>query len=166
MTSIAELKEQASGYIQILIAYIPGSIKRLATPDSIRLIIIVGTYALLRPYLVKVGARFQAKDHERALDPDEMKSKATTSPNSLRGQVDIPDDTDSESEPEGKKGTDWGRKARRRQRKLVRNLLAADEKRRREEEEAESDKDIEEYLIEGEEWLAQTISGQKSAIDA
>lgn len=123
------------------------SYHRLGAQDYIRLIAIVGAYCLLRPYLLKLGARFQAKDHERELDPDEMASAEATSVNSLRGKVHVPEDTDSESDEEGRKGTDWGKKARRRQRRVLRGILEAEEKRRREEEEAESDKEIEEFLV-------------------
>lgn len=123
------------------------SYHRLSAQDYIRLIAIVGAYCLLRPYLLKLGAKFQAKDHERELDPDEMASAAATSVNSLRGKVHVPEDTDSESDEEGRKGTDWGKKARRRQRRVLRGILEAEEKRRREEEEAESDKEIEEFLV-------------------
>ena len=70
---------------------------------------------------------------------------------SLKGQVEIPEDTDSEGEEDGRvKATgaaDWGKKARRRQRRVLRSLIEADEKRRKEEEEeAGSDKEIEELL--------------------
>ena len=111
------------------------------------MIIVIGAYSLLRPYLIKRGARFQAKDHERELDPDEISSVAAISPNSLRGKIHVPEDTDSESEEEGRKRTDWGKKARRRQRRVIKQLLDEDEKRRQEEEEAASDKEIEEFLV-------------------
>ncbi|KAI9754688.1 MAG: hypothetical protein M4579_004593 [Chaenotheca gracillima] len=129
----------------------------LSLQGYVRLIAIVGAYCLLRPYLLKLAAKFQARDHERELDPDEMSSaKAALSPNSLRGQVapQLPEDTDDEddeSDEEGLRyragsGVDWGKNARRKQRRMIKQLLEADEKRRLEDEEAESDKDIEEFL--------------------
>lgn len=99
----------------------------------------------MRPYLVKLGGRFQASDHERELDDTEVLS-ATTSPNSLRGQIDVPDDSDSEEEVGGVIGTNWGRNARRRQRKMIKSIVEAEEKLRAEQEEADSDKEIEEFL--------------------
>ena len=126
---------------------------RLTLQDYIRLVIIIGSYGLLRPYLIKLGARFQAKDHERELDPEEVQRAAKMSADSLRGEslkgkVHIPQDTDSESEDESNKTTDWGKKARRRQRQVMRTLLEQEEKRRKELEEDESDKEIQEYLVE------------------
>ena len=125
---------------------------RLTLQDYIRLIVIIGAYALLRPHLIKLGARFQAKDHERELDPEEIEQAGKISANSLRGEslkgkVHIPQDTDSESEDEARKTTDWGKKARRRQRKVIRGLLEEEDKRRRELEEDESDKEIQEFLV-------------------
>lgn len=123
------------------------STRNLTPKDYIRLLAIVGGYCLLRPYLVRLGGRFQASDHEREIDDTEILSgdKGIISPNVLRGQ--IPEDSDEEEEEGGDKGVvSWGRKARRRQRELVRKIVEAEEKRRKEEEEADSDKEIEEFL--------------------
>ena len=130
---------------------------RLTPQGIIRLVIIVGAYCLLRPYLIKLGGKFQAKDHERALDMEEVERlrKAEGIGNdkgeSLKGRVQIPHDTDSEAdegEEEGARGSgvDWGKKARRRQRRVMRELVEAEGRRRKEEEEAASDKEIEEFL--------------------
>jgi hypothetical protein len=112
--------------------------------DYIRLVIIIGAYCLLRPYLLKLAGRFQAKDHEREIDANELSSGAAMNPNSLRGQVMVPDDTDSEGEATG---AEWGKRAKKRQRQLIRKILDADEKRKLEEQEAEDDKDIAEFLV-------------------
>lgn len=95
---------------------------------------------------MKLGGRFQASDHERELDDTEVLSPAAISPNSLRGQVDVPDDTDSEKEAGDVTNTNWGRNARKRQRKMIKSIVEAEEKRRAEEEEADSDKEIEQFL--------------------
>ena len=121
------------------------SSKSLTAKDYIRLLAIVGGYCLLRPYLVKLGGRFQASDHARELDDTEVLS-AATSPNALRGQIDVPDDTDSGEEVGGATGTNWGRNARRRQRKMIKSIVEAEEKLRAEQEEADSDEEIEEFL--------------------
>jgi hypothetical protein len=144
---LAYVADQFSEYSSNLRSQVNYTYHRLTIKDYIQLVIIVGAYGLLRPYLIKLGAKFQAKDHERELDPDEMSSAAATSINSLRGKVHVPEDTDSESEAEGKKETDWGKKARRRQRKMIREILEAEEKKLRELDENESDKDIEEFLV-------------------
>lgn len=128
---------------------------RLTPKDLIRLVIIVGAYSFLRPYLLKLGARFQAKDHEREIDHEEiqeMRKSEGYNKGSLKGTVNIPDDTDSE-EGEGvtrtvtRTGTDWGKAARRRQRRVMSQLLEAEEKKRLEDEEAESDKELEQFMI-------------------
>lgn len=124
------------------------TVTKMAWHDYIRIVIVIGGYCLLRPYLILLGGKFQAKDHERELNEDEMSSAAAMSPNSLRGQVQVPEDSDDEDggEGAGTTGTDWGRSARRRQRQLIRKILEAEEKLKAEEEEADSDKDIEEFL--------------------
>ncbi len=127
---------------------IEDTVSQMNLRDYIRIIIIVGGYCLLRPYLLQLGGRFQAKDHDRPLDEDEMSSAAAMSPNSLRGQVEVPEDSDTDEDGEDGRssGMDWGRKARRRQRKLLRKILEAEDQLKAEEAEADSDKDIEEFL--------------------
>ncbi|KAI9828108.1 MAG: hypothetical protein M1832_003635 [Thelocarpon impressellum] len=125
------------------------SVASLSAQDVIRIIIIGGGYCLLRPYLIKLGGRFQARDHEREVDASELSSGAAVSPNSLRGRVGVPgedeDDGDEEEEAEGS-GVDWGRAARKRQRAVLRKLLDAEERARQEEAEGIEDRDIEEFL--------------------
>ncbi|KAI1813957.1 DUF1531-domain-containing protein [Poronia punctata] len=116
----------------------------------IRLVAIVGAYALLRPYIIKLGAKHQEKQFEK--DQQEI---AEISPNQLRGQLDIPDPSDDEDEEgEGGEGTtgqstgaDWGKKARKRQRNMIKQLLDAEEKRLHETFDEQEDKDIEEFLV-------------------
>lgn len=131
---------------------VSASIDRLTIQDYLRLVIIIGGYALLRPYLLKLGGRFQAKDHERELDAEEVSSMAAVSPNSLRAQVAVPDDTDDDDDEEEQAGAtgqslDWGRAARRRQRRMLRQLLEAEERSKREQAEGDSDREIEEFLV-------------------
>lgn len=95
---------------------------------------------------MKLGGRFQASDHEKEIDDSEILSPAAVSPNSLRGQVNVPDDSESEEEVGGATNTNWGRTARRRQRKLIKSIVEAEEKSKAEEEAADSDKEIEEFL--------------------
>ncbi|KAI1391018.1 DUF1531-domain-containing protein [Hypoxylon trugodes] len=115
------------------------------TPKQwIRLVIIVGAYMLLRPYLMKMGAKFQEKQLEKQFAEEEK--QAEISPNQLRGQVDIPEDSDEEEQAETT-SSDWGKKARKRQRNMIKKLLDAEEKRLQELQEDEEDKDIEQYLV-------------------
>ncbi|KAH8908660.1 DUF1531-domain-containing protein [Coniochaeta sp. PMI_546] len=126
------------------------------TPEKwIRLIIVAGAYALLRPYIIKLGAKQQMKALERE-GAEEAAEAAAISPNQLRGQIDIPEDSDDEDVlPGGEKketvaavtATEWGKKARRRQRDVIKKLLDAEEERLRQEHEDEEDKDIEEFLV-------------------
>jgi len=120
----------------------------------IRVIVIVGGYLLLRPYLEKLAAKMQGLQHEKELDPEEM-SRAKMSPNQLRGAKGLPSDLkDSESEGEADAegtGANWGKKARKRQRQQVKRVLEADERRRLEAQGEEDDKDIMEYLVDYEE---------------
>ncbi|KAF2463454.1 DUF1531-domain-containing protein, partial [Lindgomyces ingoldianus] len=116
----------------------------LRLKDYIRLVIIIGAYCLLRPYIIKLGAKLQTKAHEKdSADHGEIH------PNELRGKVEIPGLEDSDEEDEGyePKPGEWGRNARVRQRKFIRDALAKEEQRLREEAEAEDDKDIEEFLV-------------------
>jgi Protein trafficking PGA2 len=116
----------------------------LRLQDYIRLVVIIGGYCLLRPWLMKLGAKMQTKSHEA-----DSADTGLMNPNELRGKVEIPgvdEDSDEEEEGEGTAGN-WGRNARVRQRKFIREALEREEQRLRDEAEAESDKEIEEFLI-------------------
>jgi hypothetical protein len=116
----------------------------LRLQDYIRLVVIIGAYCLLRPWLMKLGAKMQTKSHEA-----DSADTGLMNPNELRGKVEIPgvdEDSDEEEEGEGTAGN-WGRNARVRQRKFIREALEREERRLRDEAEAESDKEIEEFLI-------------------
>lgn len=133
-----------------------GSFEGMAPEKWIRLVIIVGTYMLLRPYLLKLGGKQQMKQHEReaAEAEEEAAAKAKMSPNELRGhKLQIPEESDeSEGEEEGAEAkssaTEWGKKARRRQRTMIKKILDAEEKRLQELQEDDEDKDIQEFLTE------------------
>lgn len=94
---------------------------------------------MLRPYLVKLGGRFQASDHEREIDDTaELSSPAAVSPNALRGQLDVSDNDSSEEEQVESAAPKWGKGARRRQKKAA--------KEEADEEDADSDMEIEKFL--------------------
>ncbi|KAH6655083.1 protein trafficking Pga2 [Truncatella angustata] len=124
------------------------SFSTLTLKHWIRLIMIVGTYLLVRPYFVKLGAKYQEKQFEKVHQEDPA---AEISPNQLRGQVEIPEESDDDevADPNATASTtsaDWGKKARKRQRVMLKKLIDAEEKRLQELQEDEEDKDIEQYL--------------------
>ena len=133
------------------------ALSRMTVKDWIRMVIVVGTYLLLRPYLIKMGAKFQQKQFEKQQNEEKAEAdeklrrkaaKAGLSPNDLRigRTVEIPGvDTDSEEEDRQDEGVEWGRKARVRQRKHIRKVME-DHERKLYEKATESDKDIEDLL--------------------
>ncbi|KAK3402896.1 protein trafficking Pga2 [Sordaria brevicollis] len=129
---------------------IKGTFASMTAEKWIRLVIIVGAYALLRPYIIKLGGKAQMKQHE---EESAEAMRGTISPNELRGQkamVRLPgEDSDSEDdEANGESSAaDWGKKARKRQRMVIKKLIEAEEDRLRESKEEEEDKDIEEFLL-------------------
>jgi hypothetical protein len=112
----------------------------------LRLVAIVGAYFLLRPYLLKWGAKIQEKQHEKVYEDMEKKElqerKAAISPNALRGLVEVPEDSEEEDGGASTSGAgaNWGKKARKRQRQTAR-------KARQDELESESDPEIEQFLM-------------------
>jgi hypothetical protein len=117
----------------------------LRLKDYIRLVIIIGGYALLRPYILKLGAKLQMQVHEKE------SAEAIMDPNELRGaKIEIPgiesDEDDSGDEVHTGADMDFGRKARLRQRKFIREALEREEQRLRDEVEG-SDAEIEEFLV-------------------
>lgn len=110
------------------------------------MILVVCAYVLVRPYIQKFAMRAQNLEHEKEID-----TGAVLSPNSLRGQVDVPEDTDSEREQGEATGTSWGKKARKRQRQMLSKVLENDEKRRKEQEDDLDDEDIMDLLVDYEE---------------
>ncbi|KAI1635943.1 DUF1531-domain-containing protein [Biscogniauxia mediterranea] len=124
------------------------SFTAMTTQQWIRLIVVVGGYMLLRPYIIKMGAKHQIKQLEKQHAEEER--QAQLSPNDLRGKISIPEDSDDEEEEEGAQASaaDWGKKARKRQRNMIKKMLDAEEKRLQELQEDEEDKDIEKYFVE------------------
>ncbi|KAI0471935.1 DUF1531-domain-containing protein [Xylariaceae sp. FL0804] len=122
------------------------SFTQMSAKQWIRMVIIVGTYLLVRPYFVKMGAKYQEK--VLAKQQQESETQAEISPNQLRGQIDIPEDSDEDEDKAQATSADWGKKARRRQRNMIKKILDTEEKRLLELQEDEEDKDIAEYLEE------------------
>lgn len=106
------------------------SFTKMTPKNWLRLVIVVCTYALIRPYILKLGAKVQEQHLEKEAKESDEKW-AAMHPNDLRAggrkNVDIPG---VESEDEGEDGhgevtvgREWGRKARVRQRKIVRKAI-------------------------------------------
>ncbi|KAI1420629.1 DUF1531-domain-containing protein [Xylaria sp. FL1777] len=123
---------------------VSSSITNMTAQQWIRLVAIVGAYALLRPYIIKMGAKHQEKQFEKA-----QEDVAEISPNQLRGELHIPEESDDDDDNGQGEATaaDWGKKARKRQRNMIKQLLDAEEKRLQETLDEQEDKDIEEFLI-------------------
>ncbi|KAJ4417415.1 hypothetical protein N0V82_006182 [Gnomoniopsis sp. IMI 355080] len=128
------------------------SFEGMSPEKWIRIVIIVGTYCLIRPYLMKLGGKAQMKQHEKeaAETKAEEEKRAKMSPNELRGYKEIPEDSDEEGEGGDAQGqatsTEWGKKARKRQRHMIKKLLDAEEQRLQELQDDDEDKDIQEFL--------------------
>lgn len=123
---------------------------------TIRLVVVVGAYLLIRPYLLKGGAKMQEKQHDKVIAADKKREAAAAaaaviSPNSLRGKVEVPEDTESEEEEGQASGVNWGGKARKKQRRVLRKILEGDEKMRMDAEGDGDDKDIMDLLVDYEE---------------
>ncbi|KAH6987482.1 trafficking PGA2-domain-containing protein [Ilyonectria sp. MPI-CAGE-AT-0026] len=114
---------------------------KMDTKSWIRLIVIVGGYMLLRPYVLKLAGKVAVKKMEDQEEKEKEAAKAKISANELRGE--IVEDVEIDAAGDGS-GADWGQKARVRQRVMLKNMLEAEELRRQEE---EDDKDIEEFLV-------------------
>jgi len=115
------------------------------TEQYIQLVAIVGAYLLLRPYLLKFAEKSQAKQHEKEMEAAKSNAtKAKISPNSLRGNVEVQEDSDEE-EDDKTSGPSWGKKARKRQRDYVKRVVDEEERRAQEIEDALDD-DIKDLL--------------------
>ena len=136
------------------------SFSDMSPKDYIRLIIIVCTYLLIRPYLLKLGAHVQKKQlekEERRAEEERKAREGGLNANDLRGgrKIEIPGvESEDEDEEEvvvdattGERVHEWGRKARVRQRKFIRKTMEEHE-RRLAEKATESDQEIEDLLEE------------------
>ncbi|CAO2650845.1 Nn.00g091420.m01.CDS01 [Neocucurbitaria sp. VM-36] len=104
------------------------------TPQRwIRIIVIVGAYLLVRPYLLKAAANRQKRQLEKEAEELGLESSAEPNANALRAGKS------SKPAEEQAKPADWGSKTKTRQRK-------AQEKKTRAQQDADSDKEIEQYL--------------------
>jgi len=116
---------------------------RMTTKNWLRLTVIVCSYLLLRPYLLQLAGKVQESYMEKEAAKMGMGPGTKINANDLRGgkMIEIPGvDSDSEEDKE-----EWGRKARVRQRKVVKKAMAIHEKNLRVQE-MDSDEDISDLL--------------------
>lgn len=112
------------------------------TPQQwIRLVVIVGAYMLIRPYVLKHATKKSVERMEKE-SKERAENAAAISPNELRDGKKTLEEEDSDDEGESST-TDWGAKARTRQRVLIKRLMKAEEQRKQDE---EDDKDIADLL--------------------
>lgn len=142
------------------------SFSNLSAQQWIRLVVVAGAYMLLRPYIIMIGGRVQMKQHEADEKESEEEAaaiaageKPAMSANDLRGgsskslkaEIGIPDSDEDASEDEATiaaaSGADWGKAARKRQRRVLRKLLEAHEQKLADEQADEEDKEIQEFLV-------------------
>ncbi|KYK58674.1 hypothetical protein DCS_05691 [Drechmeria coniospora] len=110
----------------------------------IRLTVIVGGYLLLRPYFMKWAGKHAVNtmEEEDAKSRGKSSTDADITPNEFRGIKEKLQAAELGDEGDGT-GADWGRKARLRQRQLLKDMLEEEERRRAAENE---DADIQEFL--------------------
>jgi hypothetical protein len=111
------------------------SVNNVDLKNWVRIIAIVGAYLLLRPHLVKYGARKQEQELEKVDKEPLAGPKAKISPNALRdtsGKAIELEDSESEVEDGAPQ---WGKKARVRQRTVVKKIQEAMEQKSREDDE-------------------------------
>ncbi|KAM0260690.1 hypothetical protein ACHAQJ_002606 [Trichoderma viride] len=136
---------QLSQYGQNASNNVQKSFGDMSSTGWLRLIMVVCTYLLIRPHVIKYSTKY-AVDKLEAQDVKDKKfakdAVAKMSPNDLRG-LNSPEEPDVDAD-EGADGSkaDWGSKARVRQRKVLRKILESEEQRRYEEEDDEDIKDL------------------------
>lgn len=141
LNALGKLAAQVAQFGNNAVNNVQSSVNGMSTQGWIRLVIIVGAYMLLRPYVLKMITTGAVKKMEED-DAREKAQQAAISPNELRGRVEIPDPDEEELKADGT-GTNWGSRARVRQRTFLKNMLEAEERLK---EEQDDDKDIEDLL--------------------
>lgn len=146
-TSLNAIFGQLSQFGQNASNNLQKSFGDMSTKNWLRLLIVVCTYLLIRPYIIKYSTKYAVDKLEEQDVKDKAKAKeavAKMSPNDLRGlssAAEADEDVDADEGADGSKA-DWGSKARVRQRKTLRKILEAEEKRRWEEEEDDDVRDL------------------------
>ena len=119
-------------------SYTEEHIIRLPSRNTIRLLVIIGVYCLLRPFLLKGAGIKQGQDYEKLLKEGRDSSAATETPGASDDTIDLSKTGDSDVDDNEERTT------RRRHQPLQEILEGKD--RPATGAEAESDKEIEEFL--------------------
>ena len=125
---------------QEALEYVEEHIIRLPRANSIRLLVIIGVYCLIRPYLLKWGGIKQKVEDEKALDEDEAEDRSAA--NESQNVSNTPGETIKTSSND--KGATWGEKARARQRRPIQELVEGSDEPSGAD--AGSDQEIEDFL--------------------
>lgn len=118
--------------------YTEQNIVRLPSRNTLRLLIIIGVYCLIRPLLLKYAGVKQGQDYEKLFKEGRDSSAATEAQGASNDAVDLSKSSDSDPDDAAKTT------ARRRQQPLQEILEGKD--RPSSEVEADSDKEIEDFL--------------------
>jgi len=137
-------------YAESVFTNVTSTLDGMDARNWIRLVIVIGAYFLVRPWVVKFGEYVQEKEHEKEIVTQEeleimAGGKPRLTPNDIRGPTALPEDSGSDEEGAAT-GPDWGKKARRRQRHVLKRILEQEEELRREQQADDEDKDIQEFL--------------------
>lgn len=119
-------------------SYTEENIVRLPSRNTIRLLVIIGVYCLLRPLLLKGAGLKQGQDYEKLLKEGREGSAATEAPSASDDTIDLSKTGNSDTDD------DEERKTRRRHQPLQGILEGKDMPATGAE--AGSDKEIEEFL--------------------
>ncbi|CAB89001.1 protein trafficking protein Pga2 [Schizosaccharomyces pombe] len=126
---------------------VAGYLQSYSLKDWIRIIVYVGGYMLIRPYLMKLGAKIQEREHRKSLLEGEV--DGTLDPEMTHGTKPKEHgefDTDDEEEEENPDAEfRWGYSARRRIRKQREEYFKNQDKSPLDAY-ADDDEDIEEHL--------------------
>ncbi|KAF5122461.1 uncharacterized protein G6M90_00g107910 [Metarhizium brunneum] len=143
---LGQIVARLSEYGQNATSNISQGFNSMTLQSWIRIVVIAGGYMLLRPYFLKAVTKGAVEKMERddraARGEDDKLPHPELTPNEYRG---IKEKLYADDDNAGADGTssDWGQKARVRQRKMLRELLEDDERRRAA---LDEDADIQEFL--------------------
>ncbi|ODV91018.1 hypothetical protein CANCADRAFT_115723 [Tortispora caseinolytica NRRL Y-17796] len=117
---------------------ITATFEQYSTQDWMKMLIIIGGYILLRPRIQKVFEKMADKQQRQFIDKEQKEQEERKVKAALEGKNFDSDDDDDEDEED----ISWGRGARRRQKRVIKNIR----KKFEDGYEAESDKEIDDLL--------------------
>ena len=132
--------EQTWAVLLQKVEWVEEHVIKLPRENSIRLLIIIGVYCLIRPYILKLGGIKAQAEEEKALDEDETSDDMAATESQEASNVSAKTSNASGND----KDATWGEKARARQKRSVRDLVEGTDEPSGVE--ADSDKEIEDFL--------------------